>query len=257
MHLVKLGGSAITDKRDYKTLKGEILRRLAGELTASGQELMVVHGAGSFGHILAKRHRLHLGFERREQVSGMAQVMTDVRELNLQVLRTMIQEGTPSVSIPPSSAAEMENGELISLALDVFERYLTLGVTPITFGDVCLDREKHFGICSGDQLMEILAQRFRPESIVFCTDVDGVFTCHPMEEDARLLRSVDRDLLDDLPRADTVDDVTGGIHGKLECMLRMSHFTDRCLVVNGLEPGRLEAALKGEEVKGSRIIGGG
>ena len=49
----------------------------------------------------------------------------------------------------------------------------------MTFGDVVLDKNMKFGICSGDQLMEALAKELHPRGMVFCTDVDGVFTADP------------------------------------------------------------------------------
>ena len=61
MILVKLGGSVITDKGRYRTFDPETTDRLAEEIARTGQDVMVVHGAGSFGHMLDKEHRLHLG----------------------------------------------------------------------------------------------------------------------------------------------------------------------------------------------------
>src|SRR5207237_1301346 len=61
MLLVKLGGSVVTEKDKLRTARRPAIRRLAGELAAVRQPLLVVHGAGSFGHILASRHRLNEG----------------------------------------------------------------------------------------------------------------------------------------------------------------------------------------------------
>ena len=61
MLLVKLGGSVVTDKDKLRTARRPAIRRLAAELAAVRQPLLVVHGAGSFGHILASHHRLNEG----------------------------------------------------------------------------------------------------------------------------------------------------------------------------------------------------
>src|SRR2546426_12448298 len=61
MLLVKLGGSVLTDKTRLRTARRAAIRRLASELAAVRQSLVVVHGAGSFGHILAHRHTLNQG----------------------------------------------------------------------------------------------------------------------------------------------------------------------------------------------------
>ena len=257
MMLVKLGGSVITDKGSYRTLRADTLSRLANEIRASGSTVMIVHGAGSYGHIIAAKHQLQKGYSDSSQLEGMAQVMEDVRALNLEVVSRLNRAGVPSVSLPPSAVAELSNGTLSRLDLDRFERYNELGVVPVTFGDVALDSRRRFGICSGDQLMESLAERFRPERIIFVTDVDGVFTSDPnVDPDARLIENVDRAALDALPRSQRCADVTGSIFGKIECMMRIASHGGDAVVINGLASGRLEAALRGQRVIGSKVVGG-
>jgi isopentenyl phosphate kinase len=51
----------------------------------------------------------------------------------------------------------------------------------------------------------------------------------------------------------TAHDVTGGLAGKLERMIAVARFADRCLLVNGLKKGRLLAALRGRPVVGTRV----
>ena len=56
MILIKFGGSVITDKSRYRTFNADVVRRLCKEIRDSGERVIVVHGAGSFGHVLAKEH---------------------------------------------------------------------------------------------------------------------------------------------------------------------------------------------------------
>src|SRR3989449_7563594 len=87
MLLVKLGGSVITVKSKYRTLRGPDLSRLARELAAgASSETVVVHGAGSYGHILAAKHGLTDGFHDTQQLGAVAQVQRDVRALDLKGL---------------------------------------------------------------------------------------------------------------------------------------------------------------------------
>src|SRR2546422_10491281 len=75
MLLVKLGGSVITVKSKYRTLRGPALSRLARELAAgAGPDTVVVHGAGSDGPILAPQHGVKDGAEGPGQLSPVAQV---------------------------------------------------------------------------------------------------------------------------------------------------------------------------------------
>jgi isopentenyl phosphate kinase len=256
MMLVKLGGSVITDKMSYRTLRSEAVRRLAKEIADSKQTVMVVHGAGSFGHVIAAEHQLQKGYRDDSQIPGMARVIEDVRTLNLAVISALNEAGVPSVSLPPSAVTELSNGKLARIDLSIFRRYMELGIAPVTFGDVALDDHRRFGICSGDQLMEALAKEFAPERIIFCADVDGVFTEDPgCVPDAKLIEVVDRRALDALPRTQRCADVTGSIFAKIETMMRITSYGGEAIVINGLQSGRLASALRGEKVIGSKVVG--
>jgi isopentenyl phosphate kinase len=255
MILVKLGGSVITDKSRYRTFDPDTAGRLAEEIARAEQEVMLVHGAGSFGHMLAKDHRLHLGITDVSQLLGASMVMSDVRELDLEVCRLMSAKGLPVVPIPPASCAFMKDGALQNLDLGPFKDYLDLGMVPVTFGDVVRDEVRGLSICSGDQLMAALAREFRPSKVIFVTDVDGVFTTDPMQDPrARLIETVDDKVLSSLPRTERNIDVTGSIFAKISYMIDMAALTGECLVLNGKVPGRLEAAIRGENVIASRVI---
>ncbi len=256
MMLVKLGGSVITDKMAYRTLREDALRGLAGEIASSPEGVIIVHGAGSFGHMIAAQHQLQKGYRDRSQLLGAAQVMEDVRALNLAVIAALREAGVPAVSLPPSALVGLTNGALSRLDLEVFRRYVDLGIAPVTFGDVALDDARGFGICSGDQLMESLAREFAPRRIIFCADVDGVYDSDPnLDPGASMYPVVDQGTLDRLPRTQRATDVTGSIYAKLETMMRITSFGGEAMVINGLWPGRLAAALRGEDVVGTRVMG--
>ncbi len=62
--VVKFGGALITDKNQQSTATLEIIRSLCSivnRITNEGVQVIVVHGAGSFGHLQAKRWRLNEG----------------------------------------------------------------------------------------------------------------------------------------------------------------------------------------------------
>ena len=63
MILIKFGGSVITDKAEYRKFNKETVARLADEIKRSGQEVIIVHGAGSFGHVVSKQYNLQKGYE--------------------------------------------------------------------------------------------------------------------------------------------------------------------------------------------------
>jgi len=256
MILVKLGGSVITDKSRLRTFKRSTCERLAREMSHARKELAIVHGAGSYGHIEAKKHELHKGFKKDSQMLHVAAVQRDVRELNLKVLEALISKGIRAVSIPPAASSTFKNGKMTSFEPDVFSRVLDLQLSPVTFGDVVPDEAMGFSICSGDLMMQSLSESFKPSLVVFCADVDGVFDKDPKRyKNASLLSELDRSSLHALRRSEPkLADVTGSIYGKLERMLAISKNCEKCMIVNGNVPGRLEKAVRGEKVLATVVL---
>ena len=245
--LVKLGGSVITDKSKKYVFKEKTVRRLAKEIKNSGEKVVIVHGAGSFGHILAKKYRLDKGFIHDRQVKGVAIVQRDVKDLNLKVINCLIGAGMNPVSIPPSSVVECRNKKIEKINLDVFKKYLNLGLTPVTFGDVVLDRKLGFCIVSGDLLMLRLARVFKPEKAVFVVDVDGVHM------NGKMVNKVDKKTIGNLERKKTkISDVTGSMYEKVKIALKMSGLT-KTVIINGNVKGRLGDTLKGRRVVGTVV----
>ena len=249
MILIKFGGSAITDKSRYRTFNAELVKRLCKEIKESGEKVIIVHGAGSFGHVLAKENHLNDGFKDDSQIPAVAQVCYDMRDLNGMIVKELNDAGLPAISVPTGSCFMMDDRKLIiddpSVLTSMFEK----GIIPVMFGDVVMDRELGFAICSGDQIMELLTGIFHPSRVVFVSDIDGLYDDDPKtNKDAKLIENVDRKTLDEIKTDITVADVTGGVRGKMETMLRMCSEGCDCVLVNGTVEGRLLSLLKGEKV---------
>ena len=90
MFLIKFGGSVITDKTKECCFKPEVVRRLAAEMKHANKEVILVHGAGSFGHILAKRYKLNDGYKEKKQLHGFALTHAMVQQLNSLILRDRV-----------------------------------------------------------------------------------------------------------------------------------------------------------------------
>ena len=263
MILIKLGGSVITDKTSYKVFRKDVVSRLCREIKDSGKDVIIVHGAGSFGHMIAKEYELQKGHIRKDQPEGIVKVLRDTRELNTLVVSELNDAGIPSVSVPTGSCFIMDDGELLmddnklfmndgKLQTDhaeILRRYTDLGIVPVMMGDVVLDRKKGFGICSGDAIMKCLSDIFKPDKVIFVSDVDGLYDRDPkITKDAKIIANVDDNVLSKVPSETTVADVTGGVHEKMRTMLEMCSDGRECILVNGTVDGRLNSLLKGEEV---------
>lgn len=257
MLLVKLGGSVLTDKARLRTPRKTAIARLTKELAGLGDDVIMVHGAGSYGHVLAKKYALN-GPAAPSKARGAAVVQRDVRALDGLVVDGLLKAGLAPVVLPPSAILGLDAGRVASFDVAPFREYLHAGFTPVTFGDVVRDRERGVAVCSGDVLMLELAKAFRPRSVVFAADVDGLFTADPKRaKDAQLLLSVsaeDLSLIDFGPAKGA--DVTGGIEAKVRRMLEIASFADETIIVNGNVMNRVRDALRGRIVIGTRVVGG-
>ena len=257
MILIKFGGSVITDKAEYRKFNKETVARLADEIKRSGQEVIIVHGAGSFGHVLSKQFNLQKGYENDAQIPAMARVMCDTRELSAMVVEELLAKDIPAVSVPIGSCFVADGGKLVVDNEEPLRRLTDLGIMPVMFGDVITDRKTRFCIVSGDQVMELLCRMYNPEKVVFVSDIDGLYDRNPKNDPkARMYGLVTRETMSEIDMSSDVDDVTGGIRGKMESMLRMTDSKRTCILINGNAPGRLLSLLKGEIVTCTTAEGG-
>lgn len=249
MILIKLGGSVITDKSQYKKFNKEQTARLCREIAESGRATIIVHGAGSYGHVLAKKYAIQNGLVDFGQVAPAAMVHHDAMELGLLVTSELMAVGIPAASLSPGSCFVMDEGRIVVSDEEVIRRMSHVGIMPVTHGDVVMDRQKGFAIVSGDEMMEVMARIYNPERVVFVSDIDGLYDSNPKENtDARLIPEVTQEVLDGVSSEEDVADVTGGVRNKMEAMLRMCSPDRDCVLVNGTVPGRLLSLLRDEEV---------
>ena len=152
MFILKLGGSVITDKKKECCFKQEVMDKLSASIKKADKQLILVHGAGSFGHILAKQYRLNEGYKKIGQIKGFSLTHEKVQQLNSLVLQSLHKHEIPAVSISAHSIVRLNNHELEKIDCNIFQDYLNKDFTPVTFGDVVLDKKLRFSICSGDRI---------------------------------------------------------------------------------------------------------
>ena len=236
---MKLGGSVLPDKAQYRMPRPDVLARLAQELAHAQGPLAVVHGAGSYGHVLARRHGLAEG---GGDPAAAARVHADVRQLQSLVCGALQDAGLHALAL---STSDLGLDGIPPRARDA----LALGFVPVAPGDVVLDAQQRWRILSGDVLMVALAKALKPQRAVFVTDVDGIHDTWPR---GRLLPRIGPN---DSPFAGDARgaDVTGGMAGKLRRARDVAAAGCEVLVVNGLVPGRVADAVAMKDVAGTLI----
>lgn len=257
--IIKLGGSVLTRKKhNEKKIEMNNLKRLSKEIGSvinKDLRLIIVHGVGSFGHIISKKYSLNEGFMNKEQIMAISTLRCDLMKLNLAISKELLLCGVNVLSFQPSSLFYSESGELISKNLNLISKSLALGFTPLLYGDIIFDDKKGFGILSGDNIIFHLAKYFKPNRIIIGTDVDGVFDRDPnVNKNPRLIRSINGKNIGNVTLSQsTATDVTGGMKGKIGELLKLLEFSQNSQIINISKPNVLKKALLGDTSLGTTI----
>lgn len=248
---VKLGGSLITDKTAESRARPRVIRRLAREVRQALDahphlRLLLGHGSGSFGHVVAQRYHVQGGCT---DWRGYAETSAAAARLNRIVTDTFLDEGVPVVSIQPSASARCRAGELVAMASAPAEEALRHGLVPLVYGDVALDECWGSTIISTEIIFSYLARLLHPERILLVGEVRGVYSADPHgDRRARLLPVLNAssvaEALFALGGSHGVD-VTGGMRTKVQGMADLVRALPRLRVhlLSGLERGLLHQAL--------------
>jgi len=266
---LKLGGSLITDKTQPQALRADVLERLAGEVGAALSKrpelrLLIGHGSGSFGHVVAGRYRTREGVATPEEWRGYAETACVAAELNRLVVGALGRSGAPVLPVQPSASALCNDGELAALEIRPIRTALGHGLIPVIHGDVALDATRGGTIASTEELFAWLAVRLRPERILLVGEVAGVMTADPATAaDARLIPSITPGSLDAVASmlgGSRGTDVTGGMSTKVKAMvalLQAAPSLRSIRIFSGLEPGLLlRLLLEPDAGGGTRIVRG-
>lgn len=244
--LVKIGGSSITDKAVRESIDEESIRWFVrsistaiGELylaptaeecsteisetstsSKSNNTIIIVHGAGSFGHFSAKEYGL-TGKIRQPQENiveesevslsqgmyryrkrGLAETRLSVQKLNHILVGSLLEENVNAVGISPCFGipgimADMRDHDAHAALEGIVLTTIQAGLVPVLHGDACLYGTDDVGIVSGDTIMEILGSCDYVTDVIFITDVDGVFDKDPKTNpNAQLLKHIQVNVTD-------------------------------------------------------------
>ncbi len=260
--ILKIGGSILTNKDSKESQINSVnLKRIVGEikksLDNSYKELIIVHGAGSFGHPHAKKHKIGEAFKKEQYPQkriGFCEIQNAVKKLNMLICDAFIEEGLPVVAIPASSFITADNKRIVGGNLEIFRKYLAKGFIPVIYGDVVLDNELEFCVISGDQIIQYLALNLNPTQVVLGTDVDGVFNKNPKTHDDAIFYEKFSSIEDlDTFEGTTNVDVTGGMVGKIKELLYLADLGIESKIINAEVEDNIYKVLESEKVKGTII----
>src|SRR6266446_8318850 len=177
--VVKLGGSAITDKSRACTARLEVIHSAISEISTHSGPLVLLHGGGSFAHPFVSKAALRNGFKRKTQLASVSEI-----ELNLDQLTRIIGVGLllrhkPFVPLAPMSFLTLRSGNVTKWFLGPINAALRLGLIPLIHGDVAFDEIRGCGIVSADRIASLLGEKIGTSRVLFGCDVDGLYNGNP------------------------------------------------------------------------------
>ncbi|MCS7119350.1 MAG: isopentenyl phosphate kinase [Archaeoglobaceae archaeon] len=220
MRILKVGGSVITKKEIFEELNEDAIEEVCSAISKSYSDLILIHGAGSFGHPHVKLFGL-------ESTLSIAKIHNACVRLNEFFCRRLIDHSVPAIGLHP-----------MSCDFKKIEKILKKGFLPVIHGDVNYD----FKVVSGDDLAVKLAERFKAESLGFATNVEGVFV------NGIIVNKLHREMS---PDAIGEEDATGKMKGKIGKIFSMRHKC-RVFVFKG-NGENIKKFLEGKEV-GTEVI---
>ncbi|KAG7177687.1 Isopentenyl phosphate kinase-like [Homarus americanus] len=204
--VIKLGGSAITEKSLPETFKEAAIResvKLVKLCVNKGLKVVVVHGAGSFGHQQAKEYKVTGGWMRD---SGGSQVNYGFSLTRVSCMK-------------PCGNWTTQDGKVVQSGVSAVSSFLGAGFVPVLHGDCVLDTVTGCTILSGDTVIKTLCKELAVGKVVFLTDVAGIYDKPPQVPGAKLIPNIRVDENGKIVQQITTDalscDVTGGIELKL------------------------------------------
>jgi isopentenyl phosphate kinase len=237
--VLKIGGSILTDKSRRLIARSEEINRVAEEVAPYAENLILIHGAGSFGHVQAEEYNLRKIFNPE----GLRMTHSSVVELNRMVVDALTRSGANPMPVHPFSCVTLRDGRIESFSLEPIEQMIEEGLLPVLHGDVAMDITRRAGIVSGDDLVPYIARSLGAEIVAEGTDKDGVLV------EGKPIKRISWDdwsAVEEHLGGSSNTDVTGGMREKVLKLLELTDAGIDSLIFNASKRGHISRVLLGE-----------
>ncbi len=255
--IIKLGGSAITDKSRVCTPRLDLIHRVAGEIATYKKQLILLHGGGSFAHPFVTRKLLLNGFKGKSQLERVSEIEMNLDQLTRIIGVALLLRHRSFVPIRPMSFITLRNGNLGEYFLHPLISALELGIIPLIHGDLASDELRGFGVVSADRIASLLGEKMKISRVLFGCDVDGVYASNSKgAESSTPIREVSERNYSGVVRGLRVSmaDATGGMRGKVLEAIRLARGGVESYIFNLSKPSNLTRLLHGDSSVGTCFV---
>ena len=261
--ILKIGGSVITEKeKERPAVNKDNLQKIAKQIGAfylknKKTPFIIIHGAGSYGHQIVHKTDIHNGIKTEAQLIDFAQTQRLQNELNLIVTEILIENQIPAMPVQASAMAVMKNKKLIHMDADVIEGLVNIGMVPVLYGVPAFDETQKCSILSGDEIAPYLAKKLKFNKIIHATNVNGIFTSNPFEDEkAKLIKRINKSNYEKIKKgisgSNTID-VTGGMLKKITELMKIADCGIKSQIISALIEDNITKVLEGNETIGTIV----
>ena len=255
--ILKLGGSAITDKAKDCTPDIPTIQHAGDQLADYRLPLVLIHGGGSYAHPFVTRSGVGGGLRDRSQLRSISETEFYLGQLTRIIYSSLLWRNMNPVPLHPMSFATLDKGDVKKILLDPIRNSLGAGLIPLLHGDLVFDESRGIGVLSGDRIASLIGSKLGASRVLFGCDVDGVYSANPKRFPiATLIPEVNsenfRSVLSDSRSPST--DATGGMGEKVKQALRLARDGCECYIFNLREKNALRRILERDGAIGTRFV---
>lgn len=254
--VLKLGGSIVTYKSSDKVkVRKKLLKQIADEIKSALKDnpsiqLLLVHGAGSAGHVLAKKFDLKSGVKGDlKKLQGALKIRENNQFLNLEILKIFSGAGLAVSSLHSGSSIIQNSDQITFFDSRLVEKSLENGCIPLMYGEMVFDEKLGMSVCSGDNIATHLANIFSASKIIYASDIDGIYDVDPyLNKKAKLIKEVKLNKIEaDISGSHNLD-ITGGLANKVNLIKEIcgNKKLKEVIIFNGFKKENFINILSGE-----------
>ncbi|MGM0597368.1 MAG: isopentenyl phosphate kinase [Myxococcota bacterium] len=258
--IIKLGGSVITCKNHPQPkVNLQPITKIAEKLRGTKRNFILVHGAGSYGHQPVSRHNLLKRSLTLETRILWSKVQTFQYQLNTHLCNIFQENNLPTYPVQPSAIFTRSKEKIIFNSAPV-EFLLQNNFIPVLYGTPFFNFAGKLDILSGDTICLMLAEELGFSHIFHLTNAPGFYL--EQEKEKTIIREIKASQWPGLRQQtiehqktdkNTTPDVTGGIIGKMDSLIKAAEAGIESYIIDGNNPDSLEKILRGINA-GTRII---
>jgi isopentenyl phosphate kinase len=258
-HIIKLGGSIITDTSSKAYFNKKNTLRLAKELYPFYKGCILIHGTGQVGKPPAIKYGyVDNGILPQNEHLIALNIKNSLRQLNQHVVHTFLSASIPVIPFDILHFYDESKNHLNYKGLkDILLQMLKNGLVPVFYGDLLPLPDGSFKVFSSDLITLLLAKTLKPENVIFLSDVNGVYLEHTKsnnEASSNIIPVLNPKNIRLLIKSENdKKDVSGGMRKKAELALEISRYCKRCFIGNGLTDNILSNFFKEKSVVGTFV----